>query len=71
MSKESYKEETKLLIAKTIIMFERQLGEIEQDSWNNEISERERKGLEIEKAECINTILEAKKCFNWIDSISL
>ncbi len=66
---ESKKEETKLLLSKTLIMLERQLGEMEQDMWNEHMDERTRKGLVIEITECIQEINNVKKCFHWVNSI--
>ena len=65
----SKKEETKLLLSKTLIMIERQLGEMEQDMWNEHMDERTRKGLVIEIAECVQEINNVKECFNWVNSI--
>ena len=66
---ESKKEETKLLLSKTLIMLERQLGEMEQDMWNEHMDERTRKGLVIEIKECVQEINNVKKCFHWVNSI--
>jgi len=65
----SKKEETKLLLSKTLIMLERQLGEMEQDSWNEHLSERDREDLLIEIRECMQEINNVKECFHWIKSL--
>ena len=65
----SKKEETKLLLSKTLIMLERQLGEMEQDTWNEYLDERTRKGLAIEIKECVQEINNVKECFHWVNAI--
>ena len=65
----SKKEETKLLLSKTLIMLERQLGEMEQDNWNEYLDERTRKGLVIEIKECVQEINNVKECFHWVNAI--
>ena len=65
----SKKEETKLLLSKTLIMLERQLGEMEQDNWNEYLDERTRKGLAIEIKECVQEINNVKECFHWVNAI--
>ncbi len=63
------KEETKLLLSKTLVMLERQLGEMEQDTWNGKLNERERKGVLVEMHECAKEILNVKECLHWVDSL--
>jgi hypothetical protein len=65
----SKKEETKLLLSKTLIMLESQLGEMEQDNWNEHLNERERKGLRIEMKECVQEINNVKECFHWVNGL--
>jgi len=63
------KEETKLILSKTLIMLERQLGEMEQDMWNEHMDERTRKGLVIEIKECVQEINNVKKCSHWVNGL--
>jgi len=63
------KEETKIFMSKIMIMLEKQLSDIDQDYNTEGISERERKGIEIEKKEILSEYLKAKKCFNWLDNL--
>lgn len=65
----SKKEETKLLLSKKLIMLERQLGEMQQDNWNEHLDERTRKGLAVEIKECVQEINNVKECFHWVNTL--
>jgi len=60
------KEETKLILARVMIMQEKQLCHIEQDLCNEELSDREIKGLKVERKELLKELANTRSCFNWV-----